>query len=224
MWKEIGIIAFIAIAGLNWTYYQFYSGNQITPTEVSLNIFIEVLGTGLTILVLDQIWHAEERKRWSGVKSEVDKLLAAEFQDIFTEIALLLVPGAFVKALLDKLADNKDSLFELAQGDVKEVEVRIIKTKFQLEEEYGDRIQKKYESLSNIEMKYGRLLEASKQKLLIRLETRLRMLARDVKIRIGVREQNLSEYFDEDAIERGIANKVHEILKLLVEANKMGLL
>ena len=60
--------------------------------DAEFNIFIEVLGTGITILVLDKLWNAEEKKKWKEVKDDVDKLLKEEISSIFSNFTIYLIP------------------------------------------------------------------------------------------------------------------------------------
>ena len=226
------IIAIIIFACFGWGYYQFYSVNQITPTDVLFNIFVEVLGTGLTILVLDKLWHAEEIKRWDEVKKEVIELLHGEVDDIFLEFALFLIPPEmFVlesedeKELEQKIKEyQKNELTKLAKGDLKEIENRIIENKLLINGGYGDLFRKRYESLNNIELKYSKFLEPSILRVMIRLETEMKALDSGIKARLNLKRQNKYGEFLIPSLERGIFHHVHEIVKILDEAREIRVL
>lgn len=132
LWKEIAIILFMAITGLNWAYYQLsIQNNQIAPTDAAFNIFVEVLGTGLTILVLDQLWNYEERKRWKAVKDDVNKLFSEEITEIFTDFAMIMIPpivvlGETPEQIAQKTSQHRmNELNQLAIGGVIAIENRL---------------------------------------------------------------------------------------------------
>jgi len=234
MWKEVAVIFFIVVTGISWVYYQLASTQKITPTDAAFGIFIEVLGTGLTILVLDRIWHYEEHKRWKEVKNDALKLLSDEITEIFEDFTLFLIPPIVISISSDeedKEAVQKEirqgtneyklkELSRLVNGGIEEIRRRLLEERHLLDGEYGELFDKRYSNLNDMDMKFGKFLEPSILKLLINLERLLKSLSSNIRVRQRLREGTGA--FLVPSVEEKIFHRVHEILKILESFRKIG--
>ena len=210
-------------------YYQLtIPNNKVTLTDGSFKIFTTVLGAGLTILVLDQIWKYEERRIWKAVKEDVLKLLSEEINGIFTDMATIMVPiRAFtVEAGEDIVSKTNqyrmDELNRLAGGAVANIENRLREEGHLLKGEYGKLFDHRFEDLNDMEIKYGKFLEPKQLKPLINLERLLKSLAGN--IRVALKLSNETGAFLVPSVESKIFYRVHEILKVLMQFKELGLL
>ena len=71
MWKEIVMIIILALTGFNWVYWQVLVPDSFDIADASFNLFIQIIGTALAVLILDQLWFAEERSKWKKIKEKV---------------------------------------------------------------------------------------------------------------------------------------------------------
>ena len=237
MWKEVVIVFFMILTGTSWIYYQLATTQKITPTDAAFGIFIEILGSGLTILVLDKIWHYEERKRWKEVKDDVLKLLSEEITEIFVDFASILIPPivvsissdeeqseeAVLREMRQKTNEHRlNELSRLASGSVDEIRRKLLEEGHLLDGEYGDLYNKRYSNLNDIDMKHGKFLDPSILKPLINLERLLKSLSSNIRVRQKLREGTGA--FLVPSVEEKIFHRVHEILKILEKCKNIGLL
>lgn len=233
MWKEIVIILLMIITGL--ACWQIAAIDKVSPADASFNLFVEILGTGVTILVLDQIWFAEERRRWQKIKDKVDYLLSDEISEIFTDFSSILIPlRAFViksedptKQIEELEQKTKEyqmaELNRLAQGNWEQVKQILIKEQHLLEGKYGGLFDTRYSNLNDIELKYSKFLEPSKLKPLIDLERLMKSLSSNIRVRLKLKTQPLGQPLIPSSEDK-ISYRVHEIMKTLNEMKNIGLL
>lgn len=235
MWKETVIILFIIITGLNWAYWQTNATNKVTPADASFNLFVQILGTGVTILVLDQIWFAEERRKWQKIKDKVNDLLSDEISDIFADFSLILIPPkAFTIESEDPTQQIEElnwktreyqmaELNRLAQGDWQQVKQILITEQHLLQGEYGGLFDRRYANLNDIELKYSRFLEPSKLRPLIDLERLLKSLSSNIRVRLKLKTQPVGQALI-PSFDDKIFYRVYEIMKTLNEMKNTELL
>jgi hypothetical protein len=233
LWKEAVIVFFIIITGLNWGYWQTSTANKVTATDVSFDLFIQILGTGLVILVLDQIWFAEERTKWKKIRNEVNDMLSNEISDIFADFALILIqPKVFSLKAEDPVLQieelNKKTkeyqlreLNALALGGWQEVKRRLIAEQHLLDGEYGGLFDRRYANINDIELKYSKFLEPSQLKLLIDLERLMKSLASNIAVRLRLNAQPLGRALI-PSFDDKISHRVHEIMKTLNKMESLG--
>lgn len=234
MWKEICIVVFITVTGVNWVCHQILTENRVSATDASFNLFVEVLGIGLTVLALDRIWFAEERKRWRRISDKVQDLLSDELSAIFSDLSLILIspkvfsieaetPEQEIKEIQQKTEEYQMSELErLASGDLEDVKQLLVKEKNLLEGKYGRLFEKRSDNLSDIELKYGKFLEPEKLRLVIDLERLLKSLHGNIATRLKLLKRGYGGPFV-SAIDEKIFHKVHEILRVLNESRNMRL-
>lgn len=228
MLKEITIILFILITGINWVCYQISGDQFVTSVDAAFNIFIEVLGTGLTILVLDKLFNAEEKKKWKAVKNDVNILLKEELSAIFIDFAGILIPPVVVSAITpNQIATmtNQHRLRELtniAEGNITVVENRLRAEQHLLNGEYGNIFRRRYENISDIELKYGKFLEPETLRPMINLERLLKSLQSNINVKLKLAGQTGA--FLIPSVEQKIFMRTHDIMKTLNECKTLGLL
>ena len=235
MWKEVAIILFLIITGSSWVYWQVYSPNKVAPTDAAFGIFVTVMGSGLTILVLDQLWFAEERRMWKKIKDKVNDMLCSEISDIFADFSSILIsPKAFTiesegeeekqAELIRKIKEYQMSeLSRLVQGDWKQTKQTLIEEQHLLNGDYGKLFEHRYANLNDIELKYGKFLEPSKLDPLIDLERLLESLSSNINVRLKLKTQPLGAALV-PSCDAKISYRVHEILKTLSELKEIGIL
>ena len=225
----------LIITGSSWAYWQISSSNKVTPTDAAFKIFVTVMGSALTILVLDQLWFAEERKKWKKIKDKVNGMLCSEISDTFADFAMILIPPeAFTiesegeeekqAELMRKTREHQMSeLNRLAQGDWKQIKQTLIEEQHLFNGDYGRLFEHRYANLNDIELKYGKFLEPSKLDPLIDLERLLESLSSNINVRLKLKTQPLGAALV-PSCDVKISYRVHEILKTLGELKKIGIL
>jgi hypothetical protein len=229
MWKERTIIILILLTGVISVYFQLTSTTKDQLTDVAFNVFIEVLGTGITILVLDKIWHYEENKRWKAVRDDVNKFLSEEIAELFSDFSFILIPPPIVSLSADEREDSQkidehklNELSRLANGRLNHIQKLLHKEQHLLDWGYDALFESRYATFNDIDTKYGKYLEPWKLKILINLERLLKSLSSNLKARQRYKERE--DEFLLPAVEEKISNIVHEIVKILNECKERGLL
>lgn len=227
MWKEVAILILLIVTGSSWACWQINSPYKTTSTDAAFGIFVTVIGSAMTILVLDQLWFAEDRRKWRKIRSKVDAMCRDEISDLFTDFCTILVPPKVFTIeskseeegrveLMRKTREYQlEELDRSAKGDWKQIRQRLIDEKHLLGGEYGTLFIHRFENLNNIELKYGRFLEPSKLAPMIDLERLLESIDGNINVRLK---------WNVPATEDKIAYRVHELLKTLVECKRIGLL
>jgi hypothetical protein len=235
LWKELAIIFFLIVTGSSWIYWQVSTPNKVAPADVAFSIFVTILGSAVTILVLDQLWFAEERKKWKKIKDKVNDMLCSEISDIFSDFSVIVIPPrAFTiesegeeeqqAELMRKTKEHQMSeLSRLAQGDWKQIKQILIDEQHLLNGEYGRLFEHRYANLNDIELKYGKFLEPSKLDPLIDLERLLESLSGNINVRLKLKKQPLGAALVSSS-DAKISYRVHEILKTLNELKEIGIL
>ncbi len=235
MWKEVALVLFLIITFSSWIYLQVYSPNKVALTDVAFGIFATVMGSGLTILVLDRLWFAEERHKWKKIKGKVNDMLCSEISDIFADFSTILIPiKAFTlesqgeeeeqAELMRKTKEYQMSeLNRLAQGDWKQIKQILIEEQHLLNGGYGKLFEHRYANLNDIELKYGKFLEPSKLDPMIDLERLLQSLSSNINVRLKLKTQPLGAALVPSSDDK-ISYRVHEILKTLSELKEIGIL
>lgn len=235
MWKEAAIILLLIITGSSWVYWQVYSPNKVAPTDAAFGIFVTVMGSALTILVLDQLWFAEERHKWKKIKGKVNDMLCSEISDIFADFSVILIPPKVFTMesgseerqqaeLMRKTREHQMSeLSRLAEGDWKQTKQILIEEQHLLNGDYGKLFEHRYANLNDIELKYGKFLEPSKLDPMIDLERLLESLSSNINVRLKLKTQPLGAALVPSCNDK-ISYRVHEILKTLNELKKIGIL
>jgi hypothetical protein len=235
LWKEIAIVILLILTGSSWVYWQVNSPNKVTSTDAAFKIFVTVIGSALTILVLDQLWFAEEKKKWRKIKGKVDEMCRSEISDIFSVFCLILIPPKHFtieagdeeegqKELMRKTMEHQmTELDRFAQGDPNHIKEILIEEQHLLNADYGKLFEHRHANLNDIKMKYGRFLEPSKLDPIIDLERILESISGNIEVRLKLQTQPFGAALV-PSIDDKIAHRVHELLKTLVECKRIGLL
>ncbi len=211
------ILAFIA-AGTLWR----------THEDFSTDITIELLGSVITILIIDQLLLKSERKRWNLVKNEVEYILARTINILRDEVLRNMFqfrpkidPEKDLRYIDDTIREQKDTRFNELINMPKAEMLEILENGFV--KRYDDHFQEQAEGLWRImNTKYSDHLEPEVVDELLKLHLYLNDLHNSIRMyKRGDDDVKRMKYYRQRGGNDMVQN-TKKMIERLVSLKKMG--